>query len=161
SRRRLALSGVISTGDARPGERRLARFRKQPTREVLHAHQGRHERAATRKRQLGSCRARYSERDADDPGIKHALAALRVPREFSWAVRRQRFVMKLLRTFIFRLRALFRGEQLDAEMHEEMRHHLEMTAAKKVANGVTPAQARVAAQRSFGGVDQIREQCRD
>src|SRR5437867_5813090 len=69
--------------------------------------------------------------------------------------------MKKLRAFLFRVRALLRHEQLDAEMREEMRRHLEMTAAEKIADGVPPEQARFAAQRAFGGVEQISERCRD
>src|SRR6266498_3259835 len=69
--------------------------------------------------------------------------------------------MKKLREFLFRLRALFRREKLDAEMREEMRHHLEMTESEKVEDGLPPEEARYAAQRKFGGHTQVQEQCRD
>ena len=61
--------------------------------------------------------------------------------------------MSLLRKF----RALFRKETLDAEMAEEMRAHLEMQAAENVKRGMSPIEARYAARRSFGGVEQIKE----
>src|SRR5436190_23320325 len=65
--------------------------------------------------------------------------------------------MKLLRKF----RALFRKEKLDADMSEEMRAHVELQAARNSAAGMAPDEARYAAQRSFGGVEQIKEQARD
>lgn len=69
--------------------------------------------------------------------------------------------MKILRTFLFRLRALLRREKLDAEMREEMQHHLEMTVQERVGDGVEHEEAQYVAQRTFGGVEQIRERCRD
>jgi predicted permease len=65
--------------------------------------------------------------------------------------------MKLLR----QLRALFRKEKLDAEMAEEIRAHLELQAAENERRGLSAAEARYAAQRSFGGVEQIKERARD
>ena len=65
--------------------------------------------------------------------------------------------MKLLR----RLRALFRKDILDREMSEEMRHHLEEQTRLNLAKGMDPDAARHAAQRQFGGIEQIKEQVRD
>jgi putative ABC transport system permease protein len=69
--------------------------------------------------------------------------------------------MNWLRQFLFRLRALFRREKLDAEMSEEMRAHLEMQAAANRAAGMSTDEAHYAAQRQFGGIDQIKETARD
>ncbi|HUR57449.1 MAG TPA: ABC transporter permease [Opitutaceae bacterium] len=63
--------------------------------------------------------------------------------------------------FFARLRALFRGGKLDAEMSEEMRAHLELQAAENERRGMDAAEARYAAQRSFGGVEQLKERVRD
>jgi putative ABC transport system permease protein len=65
--------------------------------------------------------------------------------------------MKLLRKF----HALFRKEKLDAEMAEEMRAHLELQIDEHIRRGMTPDEARYAAQREFGGVEQIKERARD
>src|SRR4051812_45327558 len=65
--------------------------------------------------------------------------------------------MKLLR----KLRAPFRREKLDAEMAEEMRAHLEMQAEQNRSQGMSPEEARYAARRQFGGVDQIKERARE
>lgn len=67
------------------------------------------------------------------------------------------FIVKLLR----QLRALFRQKQLDAEMAEELREHIELQTQANLAAGMTPEEARDAARRKFGGVDQVKESCRD
>src|SRR4051812_15650592 len=59
------------------------------------------------------------------------------------------------------LRALFQKEKLDAGMSEEMRAHLELQAAENVRCGMSADEARYAALRSFGGVEQIKERARD
>ena len=46
-------------------------------------------------------------------------------------------------------------------MSEEMRLHLEMQAERNVAEGMSAEEARFAARRAFGGVEQIKEQCRE
>jgi len=58
-------------------------------------------------------------------------------------------------------RALFRKEQLDHEMDEEMRFHLEMRTRQNLEAGMEPEEARYAALRSFGGMEQVKEVCRD
>ncbi len=65
--------------------------------------------------------------------------------------------MKLL----LRFRALFRRDRLDAEMAEEMRHHLDTQMRRNLAEGMSLEDARYAAQRAFGGVEQIKERARD
>ncbi len=65
--------------------------------------------------------------------------------------------MSLLRKFC----ALFRRERLDAEMSEEMRAHLELQAAENEKRGMSADDARYAARREFGGVEQIKERARD
>src|SRR5262245_48552139 len=46
-------------------------------------------------------------------------------------------------------------------MSEELRAHLELLAAENVRQGMAPEEARFAAHRAFGGVEQIKERCRD
>jgi putative ABC transport system permease protein len=60
-----------------------------------------------------------------------------------------------------KLKALLSREQLEADMTEEMRAHLEMQAAANRAAGMAPDEARFTARRQFGGIDQIKEQARD
>jgi predicted permease len=60
-----------------------------------------------------------------------------------------------------KLNALFRRRDLEADMAEEMRGHLERRTREKIAEGLAPDEARYAAQREFGGLAQVQEQCRD
>jgi hypothetical protein len=58
-------------------------------------------------------------------------------------------------------RALFRKEQLDQEMDDEMRFHLEQQTRANLEAGMSPEEARYAALRRFGGMEQVKEVCRD
>jgi predicted permease len=62
---------------------------------------------------------------------------------------------------LMRLRALFRGGQLDASLRDEIRVHLEEQIEENIAAGMSPAQARSAAMRAFGPRSRIEEECRD
>lgn len=62
--------------------------------------------------------------------------------------------------FLRQLRTLFRKERLDAEMAEELRAHLELQTERNLAAGMPPEEARDAARRQFGGIEQIKEQAR-
>ena len=61
--------------------------------------------------------------------------------------------MSLFRKF----RALFRKRKLDAEMSEEMRAHLELQMRENLARGMSSDEARYAARRQFGGIEQAKE----
>jgi predicted permease len=64
------------------------------------------------------------------------------------------------RTFLQRLAALFR-RRLEDDLDEELRSHLEMSVELNLRKGMTPADARREALRSFGGVEQTKELYRD
>ncbi len=69
--------------------------------------------------------------------------------------------MHRLRTLVWRIRALFRKDRLDVTLDEELRFHLEMETDRLVGGGMAPEAARLAARRNFGGVEQVKEICRD
>ena len=69
--------------------------------------------------------------------------------------------MHPLRSWLFRLRALFRRKGLEEELSEEIRLHLEMQVEANLAAGMAPDEALNAAQRDFGGIDQVKERYRD
>src|SRR5688572_2581929 len=69
--------------------------------------------------------------------------------------------MNWLQPIIFRLRAAFRRRQAERDMAEEMRLHLELRKERAAAAGMTSDEANTSAQRAFGGVEQIKERCRD
>jgi len=60
-----------------------------------------------------------------------------------------------------RLRALFFRANLDLELDEELRFHLERQIELNVAGGMSPEEARYAALCSFDGVEQARVLCRE
>jgi predicted permease len=60
-----------------------------------------------------------------------------------------------------RLRSLVRRNRVEAEMAEEMRHHLDAQMRHNLAAGMSLPEAHDAARRSFGGVEQIKERARD
>jgi putative ABC transport system permease protein len=60
-----------------------------------------------------------------------------------------------------RWRALFRSEELEHELDTELRFHLERDTAQNLESGMSAEEARLAALRSFGGVEQSKEECRD
>lgn len=60
-----------------------------------------------------------------------------------------------------RLRTLFRRRDVEAEMAEEMRFHLEQRAADLAADGLAADEARLAAQRRFGNTAALQERARD
>jgi hypothetical protein len=69
--------------------------------------------------------------------------------------------MSLLRKTMFRFRALFQKEKLDAQMDDEMRSHIEMQTPENIEAGMTPEEARSAALRQFGWVESIKAICRE
>jgi putative ABC transport system permease protein len=50
---------------------------------------------------------------------------------------------------------------MDREMDEEVRFHLEREAEENARRGMTPSEARRAALLTFGGVERVREECRE
>lgn len=62
--------------------------------------------------------------------------------------------------FLQSLRVLFFRKKLETDMAEEMREHLERRTEANLAAGMSPDEARFAAQRQFGGVDQLKEVAR-
>lgn len=60
-----------------------------------------------------------------------------------------------------RWRALIHKNKFEDELDDEMRFHLERDIEQNIKNGMSPNDARYAALKSFGGVDQSKEECRD
>jgi putative ABC transport system permease protein len=69
--------------------------------------------------------------------------------------------MAVLRIFIQRLRGLFFKRRLERDLEDEIRSHLEMQIEENVRQGMSPEEARQAARRKFGGVEQVKEAYRD
>ena len=69
--------------------------------------------------------------------------------------------MTWLRVTVSRFLAFFRKKELDREMDEEINEHLEILFEENRRKGMSPQEARYAARRTFGGLDQLKESCRD
>jgi putative ABC transport system permease protein len=59
------------------------------------------------------------------------------------------------------LRALFHKAEMERELDEELRFHLEKEVEQNLGRGMNAEEARFAALRSFGGVEQVKEASRD
>src|SRR5207244_11279844 len=70
-------------------------------------------------------------------------------------------MMRWLYKLPLRFRSLFRKSTVERELSDELRFHLEKLVEERIAKGVTPEDARYAALRELGGVEQIKEECRD
>jgi len=70
-------------------------------------------------------------------------------------------LLRLLYTVPLRLRSLFRRNDVERDLDDEFRDHIERRVAESVAHGMTPAEARYDALRAMGGVEQRKEECRD
>lgn len=65
------------------------------------------------------------------------------------------------RRFFLRLLSCFRSGRAEAELSREINSHLQLLEDEYVARGMTPREARSAARRTFGGVEQAKEHQRD
>jgi predicted permease len=60
-----------------------------------------------------------------------------------------------------RISGLVRKREMEAELDEELRFHVEMEAAQLRERGLDPEAARTEALRRFGGVEKVKEECRE
>src|SRR6266705_5826939 len=69
--------------------------------------------------------------------------------------------MPQLRAWFSRLLGLFRKNRRDAEMAEEIQQHVDLLTERNIGAGMLPHEARNAALRQFGRVEQIKEAARE
>src|SRR5262252_5376154 len=69
--------------------------------------------------------------------------------------------MAMLNKLRLRLRALFFKPKMEDELQAELEFHLEREIEENIIRGMTPEEARLAALRSFGGVERVKEESRD
>jgi len=69
--------------------------------------------------------------------------------------------MPAYRRIISTLQSLFRKEELDRDLDEELSSYLDLLAEEKVRAGMSPEQARRAARLELGGVEQVKEKVRE
>jgi predicted permease len=66
-----------------------------------------------------------------------------------------------MKSLPYLLRRLFRRSAAEAELKNELEHHLALETQANLRAGLSPEEARLAALRAFGGVAQTQEECRD
>src|SRR6266513_1137948 len=69
--------------------------------------------------------------------------------------------MPQLRAWFSRLLGLFQKNKRDVEMAEEIQQHVDLLTERNIAAGMLPHEARNAALRQFGGVEQVKEVARE
>src|ERR1700726_2941819 len=69
--------------------------------------------------------------------------------------------MPRLRAWFSRLIGLFQKNKRDTEMAEEIKQHVDLLTERNIASGMLPHEARNAALRQFGGVEQVKEVARE
>jgi predicted permease len=67
----------------------------------------------------------------------------------------------MLSDIIFRLRSLVRRNRVEAELDDELRFHFEKQVEKNIRSGLTREEAVRRARLLFGGMDQVKEECRE
>src|SRR2546422_1476637 len=70
-------------------------------------------------------------------------------------------LMRWLYKLSLGFRSLFLKSSVEQELAEELRFHLGKLTEEYVAKGMTPEEARYAALRELGGLEQVKEECRD
>src|SRR5436305_5555140 len=63
--------------------------------------------------------------------------------------------------FQLRLRALLFRHKVEDELDEELQFHIDMETRKNLATGMRPVEARRKVNVQFGGLEQVKEECRD
>jgi len=61
----------------------------------------------------------------------------------------------------FRLRSIFQRETVERELDAELRAHLERQIERYARAGLDPDEVQRRARLAFGGLNQIKEECRD
>ncbi|MEO8735582.1 MAG: ABC transporter permease [Edaphobacter sp.] len=62
---------------------------------------------------------------------------------------------------LFRLRSLFRRSVVEDELDDELQFHIEQQVEKHVRAGLTPEEAARQTRLQFGGLDRMKEDCRE
>ncbi len=69
--------------------------------------------------------------------------------------------MEWLRILASRLRGLFGKQRGDAELDAELTAHIDALAEENIRRGMREKEARYAARREFGGMEQTKELYRE
>ena len=67
----------------------------------------------------------------------------------------------MISDLLYRMRALLRRKSMEAELDEELRAHFEHHVEKYIQSGLTREEAARRARLEFGGVEKVKEECRE
>ena len=67
----------------------------------------------------------------------------------------------MLNDLLHRLRSLFRRKSAESELDDELRFHFEREVQKYERSGLSREEALRRARLEFGGIDQVKEECRE
>ncbi len=67
----------------------------------------------------------------------------------------------MISDLLFRLRAIFRRRSVEVDLDDELRFHFEHEVEKLMRSGLTRDEASRRARLLIGGMDQVKEECRD
>ena len=67
----------------------------------------------------------------------------------------------MLSDILFRLRSLLKRKTVESELEDELRFHFEHQVEKSIRSGLTREEALREARLLFGGMDQVKEECRE
>jgi hypothetical protein len=67
----------------------------------------------------------------------------------------------MLSDISFRLRSVVWRQRVEADLDDELRFHFDRQVEKHLRSGLTRADAVRCARLAFGGIDQVKEDCRD
>jgi predicted permease len=69
--------------------------------------------------------------------------------------------MRWLRKWRLRFQSLFDCSRVESDLEDELRDYVNRETEREVAAGATPEEARRVALSSLGGMDRLKEECRD
>jgi hypothetical protein len=69
--------------------------------------------------------------------------------------------MRVLRSLRLRVSSLVRRSQREANLNEELQDYIGRQTERHMASGLSPENAHRAALRDAGGIEQVKEKCRD
>src|SRR5580693_2983375 len=67
----------------------------------------------------------------------------------------------MLSDLVFRVRSLFRTKEVEADLDDELRFHFERQLEKYLRSGLTREDALRRVRLEVGGLDQLKEECRE
>jgi putative ABC transport system permease protein len=69
--------------------------------------------------------------------------------------------MRWIQKVLLRLQSFFRRDKAESDLSVELDFHLQHLTDENLSSGMSPDEAHYAAMRELGGMEQIREQCRE